>query len=348
MDFGSFDRRQFLAGGGAAFVCTLAGHKLFLDKPADLPKLASGVRVPPKVAAAEGPAQTQFVADVSAAAANAQRQYWIRAEERKWDIVPSGRDEMMDKPVRGKTRFHAYVYRGYTPNFERPINNGKIPGPLIEANVGETVAVHFQNKLKVPVTMHPHGIFYSEEMDGAYKGKYTDPGGFVQPGRTFTYIWNARPGTEGIWLYHDHGPLDPVPLYKGLMGPLIIRNPSQPRPDREFFLFMHSLQPIATNLNQLFGCFNGRAYPGNTPTLHARVGQRVAFHVIALDNDFHTFHIHGHRWTDPDGSVIDTKTMGPGDSMTFEFTENDPGRWFYHCHVFSHLHMGMNGWYIVR
>jgi len=110
---------------------------------------------------------------------------------------------------------------------------------------------------------------------------------------------------------------------------------------------MHSLQPIATNLDRLFGCFNGRAYAGNTPTLRAKVGQRVAFHVVALDNDFHTFHLHGHRWTDTDGSVIDTKTMGPGESFTFEFTENDPGRWFYHCHVFSHLHMGMNGWYIV-
>jgi FtsP/CotA-like multicopper oxidase with cupredoxin domain len=28
--------------------------------------------------------------------------------------------------------------------------------------------------------------------------------------------------------------------------------------------------------------------------------------------------------------------------------EDNPGRWFYHCHVFSHLHMGMNGWYLVR
>jgi hypothetical protein len=58
MDVGPFDRRRFLAGGGAAFVCTLAGHKLFLDRPADLPRLASGVGVPPKVAAAEGPAGT--------------------------------------------------------------------------------------------------------------------------------------------------------------------------------------------------------------------------------------------------------------------------------------------------
>src|SRR3954451_5099406 len=104
---------------------------------------------------------------------------------------------MMDKPIKGDTRFKAYTYRAYTPNFGQPLKNGKIPGPLIEANVGETIAVHFQNKLKVPVTMHPHGVFYSEEMDGAYKGKYTDPGGFVQPGQTFTYIWDARPGTEG-------------------------------------------------------------------------------------------------------------------------------------------------------
>jgi manganese oxidase len=348
VDFGSFDRRQFMAGGGAAFVCTLAGHKLFLDQPADLPKLAGGVRVPPKVAAAQGPAGTQFVSDATSLAARAQRQYWIRAEERrKWGIVPTKRDEMMDKPVKGKTRFTAYTYRAYTPNFGRPLKNGKIPGPLIEANVGETIAVHFQNDLPVPVTMHPHGVFYAAEMDGAYKGKYTDPGGFVQPGRTFTYIWDARPGTEGIWMYHDHGPMDPVPLYKGLFGPLIVRDPSRPRRDVEFFLFMHSLQPIATNLSKLFGCFNGRAYAGNTPTLRARVGQRVAFHVIALDNDFHTFHIHGHRWTDADGTVIDNTTLGPGDSYTLEFVEDNPGRWFYHCHVFSHLHMGMNGWYIV-
>src|SRR3954451_14823983 len=167
MDFGSFDRRQFLAGGGAAFVCTLAGHKLFVDQPADLPKLASGVKVPPKVAAAQGPAGAQFVSDTSSAADRAQRQYWIRAEERGWNIVPTGRDEMMDKPVKGDTRFKASTYRAYTPNFGQPLKRGKIPGPLIEANIGETIAVHFQNGLKVPVTMHPHGVFYSQEMDGA-------------------------------------------------------------------------------------------------------------------------------------------------------------------------------------
>jgi FtsP/CotA-like multicopper oxidase with cupredoxin domain len=105
---------------------------------------------------------------------------------------------------------------------------------------------------------------------------------------------------------------------------------------------------VATGLDIPLECINGRSYAGNTPTFRAKVGDRVAFHVVAIDNDFHTFHIHGHRWQDPDGTILDTKTVGPGDSFTAEFTEDNPGRWFYHCHVFSHLHAGMNGWYIVE
>jgi FtsP/CotA-like multicopper oxidase with cupredoxin domain len=45
--------------------------------------------------------------------------------------------------------------------------------------------------------------------------------------------------------------------------------------------------------------------------------------------------------------VIDNKTFGPGDSFRFRYVEDNPGRWLYHCHVFSHLHE-MSGWYIVE
>jgi FtsP/CotA-like multicopper oxidase with cupredoxin domain len=329
----------------------LSGHYLSLDSHVDVEKLGAQVPVPPKVRDASSAPLPMFArASVGASASGAgqTREYWIRAEKTRWTIVPTRHDQMMGTVVRGKTSFTALAYRAYSPNFAKPLAPAWIPGPLLEAQTGDTIIVNFQNQTGAPVTMHPHGIFYTEQMDGAYKGRYTTPGGFVRNHHTFRYVWEARPGTEGAWFYHDHGPLDPVPVFKGLFGPLLIRKAGAPRPNVEFFLTLHSFTPLATGLNNTYSCVNGRSYAGNTPTLRAKVGQTVAFYVFALDNDFHSFHLHGHRWTDPDGGlVIDNKVLGPGDSLTASFVEDNPGRWFYHCHVFSHLHMGMNGWYIV-
>ena len=47
---------------------------------------------------------------------------------------------------------------------------------------------------------------------------------------------------------------------------------------------------------------NGRTGAGNTPAIEARMGQDVALHVIGMDNNFHDFHIHGHRWKDAAGT----------------------------------------------
>jgi FtsP/CotA-like multicopper oxidase with cupredoxin domain len=343
------DRRSFLGLSGGAFICTLAGHRLLADgSSVDVEQLARNVDVPPGVAAGNGGSAGASAAEVAAISASGPtREYWIAAEERRWNMVPTHRDQMMAEPVKGRTTFNAYGYRPYSADFASPLAPASIPGPLIEAEVGDTVIVHFRNKLKTPVTVHPHGIFYANEMDGAYKGKFTDPGGFVQRNRTFTYVWEAKEGTEGTWLYHDHGPMDPLPVFKGLFGPLLIRKPGEARPDREFFLAFHTWDPSVTGLQGNFFCLNGHAYAGNTPTLEAKVGDRVAFHVYGVDNFLHTFHVHGHRWTDPDGTIVDNKAFGPADSFKVEFTEDNPGRWFYHCHVFQHLHQGMNGWYVV-
>jgi FtsP/CotA-like multicopper oxidase with cupredoxin domain len=318
------------------------------DGEADIAKLAGGIPVPPKVAEAAalppplGPSTTPVVNPTGT-----RREYWIRAETVRWNIVPTRRDEMMAAHVGGRTRFTALAYRAYAPNFAKPLGPATIPGPLLQADVGDTLVVNFQNATPGPVTMHPHGVFYRPEMDGAYKGKYTDPGGFVQKGRTFQYVWDCRADSVGYWPYHDHGPLDPLPVFKGLLGAILVRDPAVKQPDVEFPVVFHSFPPQATGLDRAFSCVNGRAFAGNTPTLRARNGQDVAFHVIALDNEFHTFHVHGHRWKDASGRVIDNVTLGPGDSYTARFTEDNPGRWLYHCHVFSHIHMGMTGWYVV-
>src|SRR4051794_21536253 len=110
---GPTDRRQFLAVGGGMFLCTLGGQRVSLNKEADVDGLSSPIEVPPRVVAAQTkPAcGSQTVPPQSW---GTRREYWIKAEEVKWNIVPSGRDEMMGKKVKGKTKFTAYAYRAYT------------------------------------------------------------------------------------------------------------------------------------------------------------------------------------------------------------------------------------------
>jgi FtsP/CotA-like multicopper oxidase with cupredoxin domain len=347
MSFDSFSRRGFLSLAGGALICTIGNKEFKIDQSTDFNALAKEVPVPPKVAAAKNDPQIS-----KASISGPRKEYWIQAEPVTWNIMPKRRDQMLGQSVAkkvGRTKGEAYAYRLYEPNFTRPLGPATIPGPLLDATVGDTLVVHFRNAVPIPVTMHPHGAFYSNEMDGAYKGYWTDPGGFVQRGRTFTYVWECPETSLGTWLYHDHGPFETTGIPKGLFGPLVVRDPDEPLPDREYFLGFHSFLPgvVAPNISTIYA-INGRGYTGNTPNLTANVGDDVAMHIYGIDDFFHTFHLHGHRWKNPDGTMEDNRTFGPGDSFRIRWIEENPGRWLYHCHVFSHLHAGMSGWYLVE
>src|SRR5215213_9225685 len=164
MDPDGLDRRGFLALTGGALICTIAGQEVSTDEgKIDVEGLSSRVPVPPKVAAADWSGGTPGILRLASLPAGGQtREYWIAAEPVTWNIVPTHRDQMTTQKVKfGKTKFAAYGYRAYSPGFAKPLGAATVPGPLIEAEVGDTVVVHFRNKLKAPVTMHPHGIFYS-------------------------------------------------------------------------------------------------------------------------------------------------------------------------------------------
>lgn len=191
---GPIGRRQFVASAGGTLFCTLAGQRLSSNSHIDIDSLSGGVPVPPKVAsyyAAQSEAPPDFVSETrprAATASGAVHTYWIKAVRTKWNIVPTHHDGMMDKKVPGKTTFTALAYQPWAPGFARPLGPPQIPGPILQAQTGDTIVVNFRNQTGVPVTMHPHGIFYTHDMDGTYKGKFTDPGGFVENNRSFQYV----------------------------------------------------------------------------------------------------------------------------------------------------------------
>jgi FtsP/CotA-like multicopper oxidase with cupredoxin domain len=85
---------------------------------------------------------------------------------------------------------------------------------------------------------------------------------------------------------------------------------------------------------------------GNTPTLHARVGDIVQWDVLTIGESFHVFHPHGHRWL-RNGVPTDSETLGPSEALKIRWKEDAPGVWYYHCDVESHQDNGMIGLYDV-
>jgi FtsP/CotA-like multicopper oxidase with cupredoxin domain len=343
------DRRAFLGVSAGALFCTIGGETVSLSKPGDAEQADAAARRVARPRAVESQELTGFPAP-RPAPGGVVREYWVQARSVPWDVAPLGRDEWHGAAIRGPRTFRAFTYQLMTTGFASAAGPRAMPGPTLTAEVGDLMVVHFRNadeKLSQPVTMHPHGVKYNPEYDGTYMGEYTRAGGFIEPGQEFTYRWECTPDSVGAWPYHDHGPNHTLNTFRGLFGMIIVRPKGAKAPDVEAGLFMHSLLPPVTGLRRGFQTINGRTGAGNTPTIQAKVGQDVALHVFGMNSDFHDFHVHGHRWKDPSGAYVDTPTVGPNETITARFIEDNPGRWLYHCHVFSHQDGGMAGWYLV-
>ncbi|BCX81950.1 manganese oxidase [Methylomarinovum caldicuralii] len=204
-----------------------------------------------------------------------------------------------------------------------------IPGPTLVLTEGDTAYVTLEHGIQgsdLPVSLHVHGVHYKFDSDGTTKvlNGVADQAAF--PGKPYTYEWIAAPGTAGTWPYHDHAFGDPKvgAEDKGLFGTLIV-NPASGQVDalidgkvqkvnlkdikREFILWM----PETTFWGQELKHIVNREVPlWTNPTVGAREGELVRFHVIGMGTAFHTFHLHAHRWLQPGTThVVDTVNIGP-------------------------------------
>jgi FtsP/CotA-like multicopper oxidase with cupredoxin domain len=93
--------------------------------------------------------------------------------------------------------------------------NGAVPGPLIEAKVGDRLIVHFHNALPEPTTIHWHGVRAPAAMDGSGMA-----GDQIAPGASFTYDFTLP--DAGLFWYHPHVKTDRQ-VEQGLYGALVVR-----------------------------------------------------------------------------------------------------------------------------
>src|SRR5438552_2828698 len=150
----------------------------------------------------------------AAAAGGRVRTYYVAAEEVDWDYAPLNVDMTDDlkvgKPFQGAAAAytqtgpnhigHVYrkaIYQEYTdatfttrkPRAPQDAYLGLL-GPILRAEVGDTIKVVFKNKASRPYTMHPHGVFYEKASEGSmYADGVPDDqkmGSMVSPGATLT------------------------------------------------------------------------------------------------------------------------------------------------------------------
>jgi FtsP/CotA-like multicopper oxidase with cupredoxin domain len=185
--------------------------------------------------------------------------YYIAADEVQWNYLPSqqiyalgGENEIAPAPRARSDTYLKAVYREYTDDTFTTLKPRPpewehlgILGPLIRAEVGDVVKVVFKNNCRLIYSMHPHGLAYDKESEGAYysEGPTVPPdstrkGNAVHKGEVFTYTWTvperAGPGpgdpSSILWMYHSHFN-ESRDMNSGLIGPIIVSRKGSTKPD---------------------------------------------------------------------------------------------------------------------
>jgi FtsP/CotA-like multicopper oxidase with cupredoxin domain len=132
-----------------------------------------------------------------------------------------------DRPMVREYEFH--INHGYAaPDGFRKLMilvNGQSPGPVIEANVGDTIRVLVHNDMKnTSSSIHWHGLDQrnSTWMDGVLGVSQCA----IPPGQSFTYEFRII-DQRGTYWYHAH---TSVQYTDGLFGAIIIHDPHEQVP----------------------------------------------------------------------------------------------------------------------
>uniref|UniRef100_A0A663LPN6 Hephaestin like 1 n=1 Tax=Athene cunicularia TaxID=194338 RepID=A0A663LPN6_ATHCN len=256
-------------------------------------------------------------------------------------------------------------------------------GPVLKAEEEDVFIVHLKNFASRPYSVHPHGVFYDKDSEGALypdgtggKSKEDD---FVVPGGNYTYTWPVRKDYSPTladsncltWIYHSH--IDtPRDIASGLIGPLLVCKKEGTGAVNAFALMFSIVDEnfswyLDENINTFclepatvdkedegfqtsnrMHAINGYIY-GNLPVLEMCADTSMSWHLFGMGSeiDIHAAYFYGHTFTNRDQRA-DVIGLFPATFITAEMTPGNPGRWLITCQVNEHLRGGMEALYDVQ
>ena len=315
------------------------------------------------------------------------RTYYVAADEVLWNYVPSathmatGQALLPLFPLQLARTVHKLVYREYTDATFRTLRERSaddaylgFTGPIMHAEVGDTIVVTFKNNGPVPVDVEPMG--------GIVAPKCAP----IPTGKIATYHWSV-PESAGpsptetssrLDLYGPNADHPGAAMYAGLLGAIVVTRAGEARADgspkdvdKEVFigfrelneaqsaLLKQNLADPRTNPMKVKGrvtamipfnftvSLNGFSY-GTMPMVTLRRGERVRWYLFDgyADGDAHIPTWNGQTvvW---DGHRGDSVTLGATDTEIADMVPDDPGVWLLYCTLNIHLENGMSARYTV-
>jgi hypothetical protein len=178
-------------------------------------------------------------------AAGQTHTFYIAADQVPFPMRASGPDGARGGRLAREAMYFTAVYQEYTDSTfahvkPRPAEWKHLAflGPLIRADVGDTIRVVFRNRVAFPANIHPDAVLHPREVQAALStAPSSEASGLgvdsddapVQPGATHVYSWavppQVGPGPDDhgsvLWLYHSHTGQD-TDGDAGLIGPMLI------------------------------------------------------------------------------------------------------------------------------
>uniref|UniRef100_A0A8C1F5I5 ferroxidase n=1 Tax=Cyprinus carpio carpio TaxID=630221 RepID=A0A8C1F5I5_CYPCA len=246
-----------------------------------------------------------------------------------------------------------------------------ILGPVIKAEVDQTVMVFFRNLASRPYSLHANGVKYLKQMEGL---SYDDQSPYwykqddaVQPNSTFIYMWtiNSKSGPQNnesdcrTWTYYSA--VNPErDINSGLIGPLLVCRKGtldqKPLGRREFVLLFMTFDESKKNCLSsaffylhYFNSINGIIY--SLKGLRMYTNQLAKWHLINMGSpkDLHSVHFHGQTFINKE---LKDHRQGvypllPGGFATLEMLPSKPGLWQLESEVGLSQQRGMQTLFLV-
>lgn len=177
--------------------------------------------------------------------------------------------------------------------------NGRVPGPLLDAKVGDRIIVKLTNSLPDSTSIHWHGVRLPATMDGTMAMQNPIPSG-----GTFRYEFTFK--DAGLYWYHPHVRSD-VQVHKGLYGAIRVHGPNEPTVDDERILILDDIKLRADgtindyldDMSRMMGREGNTLLVNGIPdaTLKVRAGGTLRLRLVnAANGRFFNLRLPGHTW----------------------------------------------------